>query len=312
VSTGTRAALPVSAVVVNYNARDHLPACLASLRAEGVSSTVVVDNASIDGSRVVVQESGATWVASGGNLGYGRAANIGAASPAASGSPYLLICNPDLVLEPGSLKPLVETLERSDRIGAVGPRIENTDRSLYPSARSFPDLVDAIGHGALGILAPRNRFTRRYRMLDWDHAEEAEVDWVSGSCFLVRRDAWEEIRGFDPAFFMYMEDVDLCWRLGRAGWTVAYQPAAVVVHEQGVSADRHPYRMLAAHHRSLWLFASRTTAGRDRMALPVVAAGLAVRLIATAAQRRLAGWPLPGGPGRSVGTTGEDHSGPLP
>ena len=164
------ATLPVVAVVVNYNARDHLRACLASLDAEGISSTVVVDNASVDGSRVVVEESGASWVASGGNLGYGRAANIGAASPESARSPYLLVCNPDLVMQPGSVKALVETLERSPTVALVGPRIDNPDGSLYPSARSFPDLVEAAGHGALGLVAPGNRFTRRYRMLDWDHA----------------------------------------------------------------------------------------------------------------------------------------------
>jgi N-acetylglucosaminyl-diphospho-decaprenol L-rhamnosyltransferase len=88
---------------------------------------------------------------------------------------------------------------------------------------------------------------------------------------------------------MYMEDVDLCWRLGRAGWEIGYEPAADVVHVQGVSADRHPYRMLLAHHRSLWRFARRTATGARRAALPVVAVGLAGRLAVTALHRRLAG-----------------------
>ena len=96
-------------------------------------------------------------------------------------------------------------------------------------------------------------------MNDWDHASARTVDWVSGACFLARRSAWEEVGGFDRAYFMYLEDVDLCWRLGSAGWAVAYEPAAQVVHVQGVSADRHPYRMLLAHHVSMWRFARRAT-----------------------------------------------------
>jgi N-acetylglucosaminyl-diphospho-decaprenol L-rhamnosyltransferase len=157
----------------------------------------------------------------------------------------------------------------------------NPDGSLYPSAREFPRLIDALGHGLFGLVAPRNRFTRRYRMLDSDHRRTTRVNWVSGACFLARRQAWDEVGGFDPAYFMYMEDVDLCWRLGQAGWAVGYEPAAEALHVQGVSASRHPYRMLLAHHRSMWRFARTTRTGRGRVALPVVAVGLAARLVVT-------------------------------
>jgi N-acetylglucosaminyl-diphospho-decaprenol L-rhamnosyltransferase len=78
-------------------------------------------------------------------------------------------------------------------------------------------------------------------------------------------------------YFMYMEDVDLCWRAGRAGWQVLYQPASEVVHAQGISAEKHPYRMIVAHHRSMWQFALRSTAGWRRGLLPVVGVGVAAR-----------------------------------
>ncbi len=84
---------------------------------------------------------------------------------------------------------------------------------------------------------------------------------MSGACFLVRRSAFEQVGGFDEAYFMYLEDVDLCWRLGRAGWRVAYVPTAEVTHLQGVSTDRHPYRMIVEHHRSLLRFAARSSRG---------------------------------------------------
>jgi N-acetylglucosaminyl-diphospho-decaprenol L-rhamnosyltransferase len=269
----------VAAVVVNYNAASHLSRCLQSIAEAGVTRTVVVDNASTDGSRAVVAATGAEWVETGANLGYGAAANIGSGRADRASHPYLMVCNPDLELSKGAVDALVDRLEADAGLGAVGPKIWDGDGSLYPSARTFPDMVDAIGHGLLGQVAPNNRFTRRYRLLDWDHAEAADVDWVSGSCFLIRRQAWDQISGFDTSYFMYMEDVDLCWRLARSGWRVGYEPAAEVTHIQGVSADQHPYRMLAAHHRSMWRFACRTTSGARRAALPVVGVGLVGRLV---------------------------------
>lgn len=278
----------VAAVVVNYNAGPHLAACLASLLRAGVAERIVVDNASTDGSYDLarVADPQVEWVDSGANLGYGRAANLGAGK---TDRPYLLVCNPDITVDERAVDALVERLETDGSLGFVGPRILNPDGSVYPSARTFPDLVDALGHGVLGLLAPRNRFTARYRMLDWDHERAAHVDWVSGACVLARRAAWDDVGGFDPAYFMYLEDVDLCWRASRAGWAAGYEPAATVTHVQGVSADRHPYRMLAAHHRSLWRFARGNSAGWRRLALPVVGAGLVGRLGVAAAQHRFAG-----------------------
>jgi N-acetylglucosaminyl-diphospho-decaprenol L-rhamnosyltransferase len=280
---------PVAAVIVNYNAASHLEACLRSLRREGLDRIVVVDNASSDGSRRIAEAAGADWIQNDSNLGYGRAANRGATHPAVAGAEYLLVCNPDLDVRPGAISVLAGWLAEDGSMGAVGPRIENPDGSLYPSARTFPDLIDAIGHGLLGHVAPGNPFTRRYRLLDWDHRDRAAVDWISGACLLVRRQAWDAVGGFDPSYFMYMEDVDLCWRLGRAGWRIGYEPGAAVVHTQGVSADLHPYRMLAAHHVSMWRFAWRTTTGARRAALPVVFVGLAARLALTAGRRFVAG-----------------------
>jgi N-acetylglucosaminyl-diphospho-decaprenol L-rhamnosyltransferase len=278
----------MAAVVVNHNARGHLATCLSSLRAAGVGERIVVDNASTDGSRRAALDADPelTWVDAGANLGYGRAANLGATR---TGAAFLLVCNPDLDVGAGAPERLLRRLADDPGLGAAGPLIRNPDGTVYPSARTFPDLVDAFGHGILGLVAPSNRFTRRYRMLDWDHADAARVQWISGACVLLRRRAWDDVGGFDPAYFMYLEDVDLCWRLRRAGWAVGFEPAAEVVHVQGVSADQHPYRMLVAHHRSLWRFARRTTAGPRRLALPLVGAGLVARVAAASVQHRLAG-----------------------
>jgi len=95
---------------------------------------------------------------------------------------------------------------------------------------------------------------------------------------LVRRVAFMSVGGFDEAYFMYVEDLDLCWRLRRAAWGVAYVPSASVVHEQGVSTQAHPYKMLVAHHASTWRFVRRSVSGSTRTLLPVLGAGISARL----------------------------------
>jgi len=268
----------VGAVVVNYNTRSHLLECVRSLRADGVAEVVVVDNASADGSGDALRQSDpdAVLLSMPSNLGYGTAANRGVSVTDAA---YVMIMNPDTVVEPGTTKVLAEALDRDPGLAVVGPRMENLDGSLYPSARCFPDLVDAAGHAFLGFVAPANPYTRRYRMLDWDHGAAGEVDWVSGACMLARRSAFVSAGGFDEAYFMYAEDVDLCWRLRQAGWRIGYEPGGRVVHSLGASSRQQPYRMILAHHRSLLRFASKTTTGSNRLLLPAVGAGLAVRTV---------------------------------
>ncbi|MGI8806258.1 MAG: glycosyltransferase family 2 protein [Acidimicrobiales bacterium] len=286
--------MTVSAVVVSYNSATYLPDCLRSLRSEGVDDVVVVDNASSDGSARVASDADpeVSVVETGANLGFGSGANRGVA--AASGD-YVLILNPDTVVEPGTVKALSEALDRDSGLAVVGPRLENLDGSLYPSVRRFPDLTVAFGHAFLGLIWPANPFTRRYRMLDWDHGQAAaDVDWVGGACFLVRRAAFDVVGGFDEAYFMYVEDVDLCWRLGQAGWRIGYEPGGRVVHALGGSSRLVPYRMIAEHHRSLLRFVSKSTAGTRRAMVPVVAAGLAVRTVAAWAHHALGGRGVPG------------------
>jgi N-acetylglucosaminyl-diphospho-decaprenol L-rhamnosyltransferase len=301
----------VVAIVVNYNAADHLASCVKSLRANGVLDVLVIDNGSTDASCGAATSEGARWIRAGANLGYGRGANLGASTEEGRAATYLLVCNPDTELGDGAVSALLAWLAAEPDLGVVGPRLLNPDGSVYPSARTFPDLLDAMGHGFLGLLAPANRFTRRYRMLDWDHRDRARVDWISGACMVARRTAWDAVGGFDPAYFMYLEDVDLCWRLRQAGWGVGYEPAAHVTHEQGVSTNHHPYRMLAAHHLSMWRFAWRTTSGPRRAALPLVAIGLVARFAAATLSHRL------GASGRSAlpippGSTPDRAPQPLP
>lgn len=280
----------VAAVIVSFNVADMLVRCVESLRVDGIERIVVVDNASADGSVAAIRaaDPDVHVIPLDENVGFGAGVNRGAAEVA---EPFLLVLNPDVEVEPGSTKVLLDALVGDAGLALVGPRIETPEGELYPSARTFPDMLDAAGHAFLHFVWPNNPFSRRYRMLDWDHRDHRDVDWVAGTHLLARRAAWDQVGGFDEAFFMYMEDVDLCWRLHRAGWRVGYEPAAVVKHAIGRSTDQTPYRMIAAHHRSLLRYAARTSTGRRRLALPVIAVALGLRTVLAWVQRGLRGRP---------------------
>jgi N-acetylglucosaminyl-diphospho-decaprenol L-rhamnosyltransferase len=281
--------LPVGAVIVSYNVRSLLVRCVESLQADGIERIVIVDNASHDGSADAARAlPGVEVVALDVNVGFGAGINRGAAL---LDEPYLLIVNPDVVVGPGSTKVLVDVLESTPDVGLAAPRIETPDGTLYESVRRFPNLVDAVGHAFLNFLWPGNRFSRRYKMVDWDHGSAGDVDWVAGTYLLVRRAAWLAVGGFDERFFMYMEDVDLSRRLGEAGWRRRYEPDARIVHEIGQSTDQTPYRMIATHHRSLYRYVAKTWTGPRRLLLPGVAVALAVRTVLAWLQRRVRGRP---------------------
>jgi N-acetylglucosaminyl-diphospho-decaprenol L-rhamnosyltransferase len=219
------------------------------------------------------------------NLGFGAGVNRGLAVLSGLPSPaeWVLVSNADLHVHPGAVDALHRVLETRPAWAMVGPRIFTVEGEVYPSVRRFPSFLDAAGHALLALFLPENRFTRRYNPGTPDGDGVVEAGWISGSCFLARRDALEELGGFDESYFMYNEDMDLCWRAHQAGWGVGFTGAAAVTHVQGVSTARHPYRMLAAHHRSALRFTMRTTSGWRRAALPLAAAVLCVRLaLATA------------------------------
>lgn len=279
----------LAAVVVNYNARAYLLDCVRSLRDAGVDNVVVADNASTDASvaELVAAEPWVRIVETGGNFGYGGGVNRGVAVLAPDEADVLLVCNADVVVDPGAAKALVAALEEDPELGIVGPRIDNSDGTLYPSARIVPNPIDAAGHAFLGLVKPDNRFTRRYRLLDWDHATPRRVDWVSGACFAIRRDVFDRLGGFNEDYYMYLEDIDLCHRAGRLGVGVGYDPAAHVMHVGGVSTRQLPYKMLAEHHRSVlrWWWTSHRWP--TRALVPVVALGLGVRFVVSVGVRSL-------------------------
>lgn len=137
----------------------------------------------------------------------------------------------------------------------MGPLIREPDGTVYPSARVVPTLTGGALHALLGSVWSTNPWTAAYRQ-DRMEPSERVVGWLSGSCLLLRRTAFDAIGGFDPRYFMYMEDVDLGDRLARAGWQNVYAPSSEVVHAKGHAAGRDPARSLGAHHDSVYIFQS--------------------------------------------------------
>jgi N-acetylglucosaminyl-diphospho-decaprenol L-rhamnosyltransferase len=263
----------VTAVVVDYHADDVLVACVRSLNENGVTHVVVVENGEVGSVPLSLVERHVVLVSPGVNLGYGRGVNRGVAL--ARPSTYVLVSNPDVVVHAGAVKALVDYLDSHPKVALVGPSILRPDGTVYPSHRVFPNVWLAGVHALLSPLWPGNPATQRYRSTRPD----GSVDWVSGAFFLVRRSAFELVGGFDERYFMFAEEMALCWQLREHGFSVAATDDAVVTHIEGVSRARAPRAMLIAHHRSALRFEVQTARGWRRALVPLAAVVLSVRLL---------------------------------
>lgn len=248
---------------------------------------VVADNLPTEGDAArIAERASADYVPIPGNPGYGGAVNA-AVARLPDGIEWILIANPDVELDAGAIDHLVETGRSDEAIGSVGPRIRNPDGSTYPSARSVPSLRTGVGHALFVNLWGANPWTRRYRADQAPADQRRDAGWLSGSCVLVRRSAFDRIGGFDEGYFMYFEDVDLGYRLGRLGFRNVYEPAASALHVGAVSTSGESARMIRAHHASAQRFIRRKYRGWWLWPVrAVVSVGLRVRsAIATRAAR---------------------------
>ncbi|MGD1173051.1 glycosyltransferase family 2 protein [Mycobacterium seoulense] len=274
--------LPV--VTVTYSPGPHLERFLASLSlaTERPVCVVMADNGSTDGTpqAAVERYPNVRLFHTGANLGYGTAINRAVAQLAETpevDDDWVIVANPDVQWGPGSIDALLDAATRWPRAGALGPLIRDPDGSVYPSARHLPSLVRGSMHAVVGPLWKRNPWTAAYRQERLEPTERP-VGWLSGSCLLVRRSAFAQVGGFDERYFMYMEDVDLGDRLGRAGWLSVYVPSSEVLHHKGHSTGDDPASHLAAHHESTYLFLADRHSGWWRAPLRwVLRVALALR-----------------------------------
>ena len=246
-------------VTVTYSPGPHLDRFLASLShaTDRPVTVVMADNGSTDGApeEALARYPNVRLLHTGGNLGYGSAVNRAVAEylEDSGDDDFFILANPDVQWGPRSIDIMLEAAARWPRAGSLGPLIRDPDGSVYPSARHQPSLVRGGMHAVVGPFWKSNPWTAEYRQERWEPSERP-VGWLSGSCLLLRRSAFEQVSGFDERYFMYMEDVDLGDRLSRAGWQNVYVPSAEVLHAKGHATGKDPARNLAAHHTSTYTF----------------------------------------------------------
>ena len=275
----TDAGADLAVVIVNYNTGAYLERCLSSLdahRGELLLDVLVIDNASHDGSHraAIAAHPWARLIENAENLYLSPAWNQGIQE---TDAPYVLLLNPDTEWWKGTLADYVAIARAHPRAGMVGPMVRNTDGSVYPSGRPLPSVTDAVGHAFLGLVAPRNRFSKRYHMEGWDRSSEREVDWVSGCCMLLPRSAFEEVGLLDESFLLYGEELDMATRLRDAGRSVLFTPDVEILHEIGVSTGRSR-RMSVMHSASIYRYYRKHRAlGWRRLTLPLAWTALRAR-----------------------------------
>jgi GT2 family glycosyltransferase len=249
--------LDLSVIVVNWNTRDMLSRCLASIYTYPPGSefeVLVVDNASSDGSAQMVQERfpQVRSIQNRENLGFARANNLAIRE---SRGRYVLLLNSDTEVLSGALQYLLDFIEKHTEAGAIGPKVLNPDLTLQSSCNPMPTLGRELWHLMhLDHLWPRSI----YREENWDATVAHAVEVIQGNCLLIRRKALSDVGVLDEAFFMFTEEVDLCYRLLQRGWSVYWVPMARIVHYGGQSTRQALKEMFIELHRSKVVFFRKT------------------------------------------------------
>ena len=278
--------MDLSIAIVNWNTRVMLAGCLASIAAHPPDvpyEVWVVDNASADGSAAMVRERfpEVRLIENAANVGFAAANNQAIRRSAGT---YVLLLNPDTEVRPGALQGLVAFLEARPRAGAAGARLLNPDGSLQPSCH--PMLTPGREFWRLMFLEriwPRATYAQHR----WDAATPRRVEVIKGACLALRAEALEQVGLPDEGYFMYTEEVDLCHRLGQAGWGLWYDPESTVVHHGAQStAQVHAEMYLQLYRSKMQFFRKYGGAGRVARYRRVLRAAYWPRaILATAAAR---------------------------
>ncbi|MGQ9524888.1 MAG: glycosyltransferase family 2 protein [Armatimonadota bacterium] len=269
--SSTGPAKPEVSIVITASTGERalLPDCLRSIKETlcGLSYEVIlVDNRSEDGcgAYVLSEVPDAVVLSPPARSGFGRNMNLGMS---VSRGRFVMIANPDVRLLDGCTQELVAFLERTADAGIAAPQLLNADGSLQASCRRFHTWGSLIlRRGPWARRFANSHAVRRFMMADWDHSSEADIDWAIGACLLVRREALEQVGGFDERFFLYFDDVDWCLRMHKAGWRVCYVPQARAIHFYRQESAKSVISSAGAHHfASLVKFVFKH---RGRLGLP--------------------------------------------
>ncbi|HEY6357855.1 MAG TPA: glycosyltransferase family 2 protein [Vicinamibacterales bacterium] len=271
--------MSVAVLIVNFRGYDDLDRCLGSVAPEIRKSdeVIVVDNESDEARLEIVRarHPGIVTVPSAVNLGFAAGVNLAARHATA---PFLLLLNPDTIVQGPLLSVLDEWLCAHPDVAVAGPRILNGDGSTQPSARRFPGFSTVFGGRSAWLTRkyPGNWWSRR-NLLGLDIGGPLDVDWLAGSCLMTRRSVFERLGGLDEAFFLYWEDADYCWRVAATGGRRTYVPAAAVAHLGGRSARYDLPRAIRSFHASAFHLYSKRCRTLGKLSEPLVRAGLYLR-----------------------------------
>jgi len=260
----------MAVVIVSYNTRECLRACLISVTSQSPSGVFVVDNGSCDGSVQMVRAEfpAVDVLVADRNRGYGAAVNAGIARVS---TPYALVLNADTVLRPQTIQTLADYLDDHPQVAIAGPRLVSSDGAVQRSTRPFPTAWRTLLHestfGTLADLAPGQNRRAHSR---WLRDDPGATPWLVGAALAVRRTAFNAVGGFDESFFMYYEETDLSYRLSVAGWETHLCPSVTVMHVGGASTSQSWADMQLQHYVSLRLFCRRHCSIVQRLLLEVV------------------------------------------
>ena len=247
------ASASIALITVSYGSESVLPRFLASISGASSRSMLVVvadnDPSSKPGTAELVDQAGYVYVPMLANLGYGGAVNAVAARLPPQ-IEWIVIANPDVSITPGAVDILLARGRGDPKIGLLGPQITDEAGTIYPSARSIPSLRLGIGHALFANVWPKNPWSAAYHNDQFDEQRSRDAGWLSGAFLLARRSAFDSVAGFDTRYFMYFEDVDLGYRMAKAGWSNVFEPAAQVVHSGAHSTTSNSQVMIREHHSS--------------------------------------------------------------
>lgn len=270
----------ISIVIVNYNSADYLMHCLSSIKAASTNlnfEIIVVDNNSTDDDLHYVMEQfqNVEFIKLRENVGFGKANNIGVEK--ASGD-YILILNPDTILEEQTLDVMYHYMENNTEVGISGCKVLNSDGSFQLACRrGFPTpWVSFTKLFGLQSLFPKSKLLARYNQTFRSIDETYYIDSVIGAFMFIRKEIWDNVGGFDEAFFMYGEDIDLCFRVQKTGAKIAYIHSTSIIHHKGVSTRRSSINELKHFYEAMMIF-SRKHFNNSKLFLFFLKSGILIR-----------------------------------